>query len=127
MPLYAALTSRNLPHDKQDEIAGLITDIHHRETGAPHAFIHIVFMNHLPSSDPLVLKIVATVRAGRNDADKNRLDQQLKTSLLNLDGLSDALIEISYREISADWVIEGGAILPHPGHEKEWLEAHWRS
>jgi phenylpyruvate tautomerase PptA (4-oxalocrotonate tautomerase family) len=128
MPLYTCLTTANtLADDTKAALAAEITKIHSSITRAPSSFVHVVFQE-LPatnvftdSSPSQPLLINGIIRAGRADADKVRLANDISASSSRIAGIPEARILVSIADRPARFAVEGGRVLPEPGAEDDWL------
>jgi phenylpyruvate tautomerase PptA (4-oxalocrotonate tautomerase family) len=128
MPLYTCLTTaKTLADDTKAALAAEITKIHSSITRAPSSFVHVVFQE-LPatnvftdSSPSQPLLINGIIRAGRADADKVRLANDISASSSRIAGIPEARILVSIADRPARFAVEGGRVLPEPGAEDDWL------
>ena len=128
MPVYTCITAaKTLPEDTKAALAAEITKVHCSITGAPTSFVHVVFQE-LPatnvftdSSPSQPLLINGIIRAGRADADKVRLANDISASSSRIAGIPEARILVSIADRPARFAVEGGRVLPEPGAEDDWL------
>jgi phenylpyruvate tautomerase PptA (4-oxalocrotonate tautomerase family) len=128
MPLYTCLTTaKTLADDTKAALAAEITKIHSSITRAPSSFVHVVFQE-LPatnvftdSSPSQPLLINGIIRAGRADADKVRLANDISASSSRIAGIPESRILVSIADRPARFAVEGGRVLPEPGAEDDWL------
>jgi phenylpyruvate tautomerase PptA (4-oxalocrotonate tautomerase family) len=128
MPLYTCLTTaKTLADDTKAALAAEITKIHSSITRAPSSFVHVVFQE-LPatnvftdSSPSQPLLINGIIRAGRADADKVRLANDISASSSRIAGIPEARILVSIADRPARFAVEGGRVLPEPGAEDDWF------
>lgn len=128
MPIYTCITTATtLADDTKAALAAEITKIHSSITGAPSAFVHVVFQE-LPAtnvftdaspSEPLL--ITGVIRAGRADTDKMRLAIDISASSSRIAGIPQARILVNIADRPARFAVEGGRIMPEPGAEDDWL------
>src|ERR1700737_4939209 len=119
MPVYTCLTAaKTLADHTKAALAAEITKIHSSVTGAPTAFVHVVFQE-LPatnvftdSSPSQPLLITGVIRAGRADADKVRLATDISSSSSRIAGISEARILLHLVDRPARFVVEGGLVYP---------------
>ena len=50
--------------------------------------------------------------------------QQMAEAVAKTAGIDAARVGVRTLDISASWVMEGGALLPEPGDEEAWLAQH---
>src|SRR5260370_24360569 len=128
MPLYTCLPpAKTLADDTKAALAAEITKIHSSITRAPSSFVHVVFQE-LPatnvftdSSPSQPLLINGIIRAGRADADKVRLANDISASSSRIAGIPEARILVSIADRPARFAVEGGRVLPEPGAEDDWF------
>lgn len=124
MPLYTISTNSNIPRHQKKEIAKLIMQVHCGITGAPETFVNVIFSNGVPLNDGISVNILGTVRKGRTVEMSQVLQKELIEHISELMNISRLAIELPLFEVPAQWVMEGGEILPEPGEEDqcEWLQ-----
>lgn len=127
MPLYSCNAAKGaIPQDAKAKIADDITRIHCDITDAPATFVHAFFFEDAPHQ-PLGGKtafLFGSIRAGRTDAQKQQLVDEMRQSIHTHAGIPLDEIEVMTADTPASWVMEGGDLLPEPGEEAEWLKAH---
>jgi phenylpyruvate tautomerase PptA (4-oxalocrotonate tautomerase family) len=120
MPLYVCSTPANVLEDAQrQDIAEAITHVHCEVTGAPATFVHVIF-----DEAKTAYSVFGTIRAGRSEQTKERLRRELARGVANAAGLEAREVGVLTVDVPASWVMEGGALLPEPGDEEQWLAAH---
>ena len=127
MPLYICNATRDLiREDAKPKIAADITDIHCEITGAPRTFVHVFFFEDAPQL-PIHGKCVflfGNIRAERTAQQKSDLLSRMKASILTHTGIPLSEIIADVTDVPANWVMEGGDVLPEPGEEEAWLALH---
>ncbi|WOE75213.1 hypothetical protein [Alterisphingorhabdus coralli] len=127
MPLYLCNAHAGvIPEAAKAKIAKDITDIHCEQTDAPPTFVHAFFFEDAPMP-PLgnaTVHLHGNIRAGRDDATKEEIVKQMRQSVARHSGIALENITMSTQDVPAHWVMEGGDLLPEPGEEAAWLEAH---
>ena len=127
MPLYICNAKPGVvPESAKAKIANDVTRIHCDVTDAPPTFVHVFFFEDAPMP-PLGDKsamIYGQIRAGRTDAQKAQICEEMQASLVEHTGLSSDATHVFTTDTPASWVMEGGDILPEPGEEEEWLARH---
>lgn len=127
MPLYVCNAAKGaIKDDAKPKIAADITRIHCDVTGAPPEFVHAFFVEDAPNQ-PLGEKtafLFGSIRAGRNDEQKARIVSQMRQSIETHAGIALDQIDMVTVDVPASWVLEGGAIMPEPGEEAEWMAKH---
>ena len=109
-------------------IAGEITQIHCQATGAPAAFVHVVFVELPPGSaysagrpSPTCV-INARIRSGRSLEVRQGIVTDLAEMWERITGLAEHKLIVALEEVEANTLMEDGLILPNPGEEADWLE-----
>jgi len=121
MPLYiCSAPAERLDDAKRQRIAEEITRIHCDVTGAPALFVHVVF----DESKSEQTSVFGTIRAGRSEETKAALKRQMAKSVAETIGIDDAEVPVITSDVPASWVMEGGAVMPEPGEEDDWLAVH---
>lgn len=124
MPHYTVSTSKPLSKSVKDKVAMMITDVHCGHTGAPRTFVQILFAENIPLRDDIDLHIIANVRAGRTEETNRGKREDMIRQMSGLTGIAESKIGWILTAVPAKWIMEGGAVLPDPGEEAEWLEKH---
>jgi hypothetical protein len=124
MPLYAVSTRTSISNESRSKLTNLIMSVHCGITGAPETFVNIMFMENVPLSEGVSLHIVGNVRKGRTSTMNEILQKDLKRCISELMIVPEFAIDLSLCETPAQWIMEGGEILPEPGEEAlcEWLQ-----
>jgi phenylpyruvate tautomerase PptA (4-oxalocrotonate tautomerase family) len=124
MPVYqCSVFPSRLDDSKRQQIASEITRIHCESTGAPPDFAHVLFVDPPESAGPGA-SVLGTIRAGRPDALKARMAAAIAEAVAKTIGEEPGLVRVHLLDVPASWVMEGGALLPEPGEEAEWLARH---
>lgn len=127
MPLYIVNSKAGLmPSEAKPRIAADVTRIHCDVTGAPPTFVHVFFFDDAPTP-PLGDKsamLYGQIRAGRTDAQKAQIVEEMAASVSAHTGLAAQTVHAFTTDTPASWVMEGGDVLPEPGEEDAWLAAH---
>jgi phenylpyruvate tautomerase PptA (4-oxalocrotonate tautomerase family) len=133
VPFYSCnVPAGSLSDDQKDDLAKAITRVHAEVTGAPPDLVHVIY-NELapadsytagePSSDTI---ITGHIRAGRSDADKQRLLHDLAGAAAAT-GLPLDTIAVFIRDVPPKYIIESGEIVPELGDEDAWLATRERT
>jgi phenylpyruvate tautomerase PptA (4-oxalocrotonate tautomerase family) len=133
MPFYSCnVPAGSLTDSQKDDLAKAITRIHADVTGAPPDLVHVIY-NELaaadsytagePSSDTI---ITGHIRAGRSDADKQRLLREVAGAAAAAGRPLDT-IAVVIRDVPPKYVLEAGEIAPELGDEDAWLATRERS
>lgn len=127
MPLYICNAEKGaIPEAAKPKIAADITRIHCDVTGAPPTFVHAFFFEDA-ESPPLggaTASLFGSIRAGRTDAQKQQIREEMAASIEHHAGIAEDKITVMTADTPAKWVMEGGDLLPEPGEEAAWLAAH---
>ena len=122
MPLYRCqCPNETLTPQARAQIARSITDIHCDVTGAPEIFVHVFFLDTGAGSPHYV---TGSSRAGRTDEQKQGLRDRIAAAYAEAAGLASEDVTVTTMDVPAQWIMEGGAVMPEPGEEAAWLEAH---
>jgi phenylpyruvate tautomerase PptA (4-oxalocrotonate tautomerase family) len=122
MPVYQCTTpAARLGDAQRQEIAGEITRIHCDCTGAPPEFAHVLFMK---APEGAGVSVLGTIRAGRPAALRARMAGAIAEAVAKAVGAEAGSVRVHLLEVPASWVMEGGALLPEPGDEADWLAQH---
>jgi phenylpyruvate tautomerase PptA (4-oxalocrotonate tautomerase family) len=120
MPLYICAAPADVLDDAQRlRIAQAITLIHCEVTGAPATFAHVVF-----DESKSEYSVFGTIRAGRSEETKAALRHRMARAVAETVGVGADAVSVFTMDVPASWVMEGGALLPEPGEEGDWLAAH---
>lgn len=127
MPLYSCNAAPGaISEDAKPKIAADITRVHCDVTGAPPAFVHAFFFEDAPHQplDGKTAFMFGSIRAGRTDAQKAQIIEEITASIHTHAGIPLDEIMMLTSDTPAKWVFEGGAVMPEPGEEAEWLAKH---
>lgn len=124
MPLYTISTENSIAVETRGQLANLIMDVHCAITGAPQTFVNVVFSENVPIKPEAKLSILGAVRKGRTAELSMTLQQELIRQIAKHLDVADSEVDLSLFEVPAQWVMEGGEVLPEPGEEAlcEWLQ-----
>jgi phenylpyruvate tautomerase PptA (4-oxalocrotonate tautomerase family) len=134
MPFYSChVPAGSLTDDQKDDLAKAITRIHAEVTGAPPDLVHVIY-NELAAADSYTagepssdIIITGHIRAGRSDADKQRLLREVADAGAGITGRPLDTIAIFIRDVPPKYVLESGEIAPELGEEDAWLATRERS
>jgi hypothetical protein len=106
----------------KQQVAQKVVDVHCDLTGAPETLVNVIFSENVPLRPGILHNIGANVRKGRTGDMNETLTQEMLNQLADVLSVSNAAMEISLFEVPAQWIMEGGEILPEPGEEAfcEW-------
>jgi phenylpyruvate tautomerase PptA (4-oxalocrotonate tautomerase family) len=134
MPFYSCnVPAGSLTDNEKDDLARAITRIHAEVTGAPPALVHVIY-NELAAADSYTagepssdIIITGHIRAGRSDADKQRLLREVAGAAATTTGSPLDTIAVFVRDVPAKYILESGEIAPELGEEDAWLATRERS
>jgi phenylpyruvate tautomerase PptA (4-oxalocrotonate tautomerase family) len=131
VPLYQCYSPKGLlTESAKAEIADEITTIHTAATGAPAAFVNVLFrefsegdlfVHRQPSTRSIVL---GSIRHGRSLETRQAMMRDYEQMWLRITGQSEADLLVALTEVDPAMALEAGFFMPEPGHEKEWFEEH---
>ena len=124
MPLYTVSTMDAIDAEKRQEVSNVIMDTHCGITGAPETFVNVVFWQNVPLRPQYKANLVCAVRKGRTGEMNNTLQNEIRSNVSKALGFKTMELELVLHEVPAQWVMEGGEVLPEPGEEAfcEWLQ-----
>jgi phenylpyruvate tautomerase PptA (4-oxalocrotonate tautomerase family) len=129
MPTYTVTTANvSMTTAQQSEIATVITEAHHHNTGAPGFFAQVLFValpeqRHYIGGKPNVtphIYVHGLIRAGRSAAAKSGLIKQISERTREIAGVGTEDIWVYVQDIPPEQMIEFGRVLPEPGAEEQW-------
>lgn len=128
MPLYLCRAEPGvIPEGAREAIAVEILRIHCEVTGAPPTFVHTFFMEETPrGSTPgeRAVALLGSIRAGRTDEQKTSMIEGMQDAIRACVAGPLGTVSGTLVETPASWIMEGGDVMPEPGEEAAWLEAH---
>lgn len=119
MPLYNLACRTPLSATQRQSVATLITQAHcHVTTALPH-YVNVVFSDNWALPAGIEVSILGGVRIGgtRTHAVVEELKRALVTATAQGCGLTPDAVAISTVGMPAQWIIEGGEVMPEPGAE----------
>ena len=128
MPIYTCTTVDSaLTPDVKATLAGEISRIHSAINHVPSTYVNVVF-HELPADAiytdgrPAAPVLVSGwVRAGHPDADTTRLATEIATAVTRITGVPAERVMVVFVSSPAHYAVEGGRVLPEPGHEQAWI------
>lgn len=128
MPIYTCTTAQGtLEVATKGELAGEITRIHSEINHVPPAYVNVVF-TELPRDSVYVggepgapLLITGWARRGHPQESTTRLALELSAAASRVTGIPERSVLVVIQDSPARSAVEGGQVLPDPGHEKEWM------
>ena len=127
MPLYrCTVCEGSTTYEQRSQIAKEVTRIHCEVTGAPPMFVHTFFIEDRDGmlADGTRAVVIGSIRAGRTDAQKVRIASEIKSAFTRICRMTPDESMVVTVDMPARWVMEGGAIMPEPGEEADWLAKH---
>jgi phenylpyruvate tautomerase PptA (4-oxalocrotonate tautomerase family) len=129
MPIYQCYSPKGLLTDSaKSNIAQEMTDMYVNATGAPAAWVNVLF-HELPAGDcfvggkPATQSLILGInRHGRDLETRRAMLRELSEIWTRNSGQSVADLWISVTEIDYTNVMDDGLFIPEPGHEHEWFE-----
>jgi phenylpyruvate tautomerase PptA (4-oxalocrotonate tautomerase family) len=125
MPLYNCISDARTTDSRRQAVAVAITESHCAHTGAPPEFVHVTFSDYLGGAADSVLRIVGNIRAGRPPELKSEMHADIVDRIADIFSVSRDKVRLVLQEVRAEWSMEGGAVLPTPGSEDDWMKKHW--
>ncbi|WP_445360250.1 4-oxalocrotonate tautomerase family protein [Microbulbifer sp. EKSA005] len=121
MPLYTISTKRTLLDSEQQALVSAFTEAHCSITNAPAQFVQVVFSRGVRLRSNSIVHILGSIRSGRSDKIKSELISAFVNSASQILSCPRSSCAVDLIDVPASWVIEGGAVMPEPGQEQEWL------
>ncbi|MEU7826735.1 tautomerase family protein [Catellatospora sp. NPDC049111] len=127
MPLYSCTTAKGtLSARAKAALAAEITRIHSDINHVPPEYVNVVF-TELPPEDVYVgakpgrpVLISGWSRRGHPQQDTTRLALQVSAAAARIAGVEEARVLVVIEDSPAQSAVEGGRVLPEPGHEAQW-------
>lgn len=133
MPTYVVTVpqGRLSPLQKRD-IGAAVTHVHCTVTGAPAYFAQVI-VNEVPQGNYFVggkplqgtdhVYVHGQVRAGRDDATKERLLLGLMEAVATCAEVEQHAVQVYLVDVPARQIVEYGRLLPLPGEEAAWWDS----
>ena len=128
MPIYTCtIAESTLSADTKRALAGEIARIHSSITHVPSTYVNVAFhelaadglyAGGVPASPVLV---TGWVREGHMDAETTRLATEIATAVTRITAIPAERVLVVIQSSPARFAVEGGRVLPEPGHEQSWL------
>jgi phenylpyruvate tautomerase PptA (4-oxalocrotonate tautomerase family) len=128
MPIYTCTVAEStLSADAKQALAGEIARIHSSITHVPSTYVNVAF--HELSTDGLYtdgvpaspVLISGWMRQGHAEEDTTRLATEIATATSKLCDIDGGRVLVVIQSSPARSAVEGGRVLPEPGHEQSWL------
>ena len=128
MPVYTCTAVEGtLSGAVKAELAREITRIHAEINKVPRSYVNVVFAEQ-PPGDVFVgaepgapLIITGWARRGHPQDEITRLARELASAAARISGVEERHLLVVIQDSPARSAVEGGMVLPEPGHEEEWL------
>jgi phenylpyruvate tautomerase PptA (4-oxalocrotonate tautomerase family) len=128
MPIYSCTANdATLTADTKTELARDIATIHSSINHVPSTYVNVVF-HELPTDNvytdgapasPII--VTGWVRQGHPDADTTRLATEIAAAVTRITGVDAERVLVVMQNGPARFAVEGGRVLPEPGHEQAWI------
>lgn len=128
MPIYTCTIAESaLGPDTKRTLAGEIGRIHSSINHVPSTYVNVAFhelaadglyTDGVPASPVLVS---GWVRAGHPEEDTTRLATEIATAVARICDIDAKRVLVVIQSSPARSAVEGGRVLPEPGHEQTWL------
>lgn len=128
MPIYTCTVAEGtLTAETKAALAAEITKIHAAINGVPPTYVNVIFAE-MPPSDVFVggepgkpLIISGWARRGHPQEAVTRLATEVASAAARIAGMDERHVMVVIEDSPAQSAVEGGRVLPEPGHEAEWL------
>jgi len=133
MPIYTCtIAESTLSAETKRELAGEIARIHSSINHVPSTYVDVAF--HELSADSLYTDgepgrpalVSAWVRAGHRDAETTHLATEIATAVTRITAIRAERVLVVIQSSPARYAVEGGRVLPEPGHEQSWIAGSLR-
>lgn len=123
MPVYLLLTKQSYTKAQKQQITNTISDTHCEVTNAPSQFVTVIFGQGYGLKNAKAITILANIRIGgnRTQARVKQLGEALIANVAAISGINKRKINLDFLGVKANWIFEGGDVLPDPGSETAWL------
>jgi phenylpyruvate tautomerase PptA (4-oxalocrotonate tautomerase family) len=128
MPIYTCTVAEStLNADTKRTLAGEIARIHSSINHVPSTYVNVAF--HELAADGLYtdgepakpVVVSGWVREGHQDAETTRLATEIATAVTRITAIPADRVLVVIQPSPARFAVEGGRVLPEPGHEQSWL------
>jgi phenylpyruvate tautomerase PptA (4-oxalocrotonate tautomerase family) len=128
MPIYTCTVAEStLNTDTKSALAGEIARIHSSINHVPSTYVNVAF--HELAADGLYtdgkpakpVLVSGWVREGHQDAETTRLATEIATAVTRITAIPAERVLVVIQSSPARFAVEGGRVLPEPGHEQGWL------
>jgi phenylpyruvate tautomerase PptA (4-oxalocrotonate tautomerase family) len=113
--------------DTKRALASEIARIHSSITRVPSTYVNVAF--HELAADGLYtdgapaspVLVTGWVRQGHPADDTTRLATEISTAVVKIFEIEEERVLVVIQPSPARFAVEGGRVLPEPGHEQSWL------
>lgn len=128
MPVYTCTTTTStLTADIKRALAHEIGRIHAEINHVPSTYVNVVFHELPPGgiytdgvpANPVLVN--GWVRSGHPEDETTRLATEIATAVSRIGSIDADRVLMVIQNSPASGAIEGGRVLPEPGHEQAWL------
>jgi phenylpyruvate tautomerase PptA (4-oxalocrotonate tautomerase family) len=128
MPIYTCtIAESTLSADTKRELAGEIARIHSSINHVPSTYVNVAF--HELAADGLYtdgvpakpVLVSGWVREGHQGAETTRLATEIATAVTRITAIPAEQVLVVIQSSPARFAVEGGRVLPEPGHEQTWF------
>jgi phenylpyruvate tautomerase PptA (4-oxalocrotonate tautomerase family) len=128
MPIYTCtVADSTFNADTKRALGGEIARIHSSINHVPSTYVNVAFhelaadglyTDGVPASPVLVS---GWVREGHDEDDTTRLATEIATAVSRICDIDAERVLVVIQPSPARFAVEGGRVLPEPGHEQSWL------
>jgi phenylpyruvate tautomerase PptA (4-oxalocrotonate tautomerase family) len=128
MPIYTCtIAESTLSADTKRALAGEIARLHSSINHVPSTYVNVAF--HELAADGLYtdgepakpVLVSGWVREGHPAEDTTRLATEIATAVTRICEIDAERVLVVIQSSPARFAVEGGRVLPEPGHEQSWL------
>lgn len=128
MPFYTCTAAEGtLTTESKAALAAEIAKIHSEINHVPPTYVFVA-ISELPTSNVFaggqqmkLLVISGWARRGHPQESTTRLALELASAGARISGVDEDHVMVVIEDGPASSAVEGGRVLPEPGHEEEWL------
>jgi phenylpyruvate tautomerase PptA (4-oxalocrotonate tautomerase family) len=128
MPIYTCTVAEStLSADTKRALAGEIARIHSSINHVPSTYVNVAF--HELAADGLYtdgepampVLVSGWVREGHQEDETTRLTTEIAAAVSKICDVEAERVLVVMQSSPARFAVEGGRVLPEPGHEQSWL------
>ena len=128
MPIYTCTVAEStLSANTKRALAGEIARIHSSINHVPSTYVNVAF--HELAADGLYtdgaparpVLVSGWVRDGHPKEDTTRLATEIAAAVCRICDIDAERVLVVIQSSPARFAVEGGCVLPEPGHEQSWL------